>query len=247
MSAGDRRRRGGARCERGRRRGARRSGPRSRPCGTDVSDAAAVEALAARAVERFGAVHVVCNNAGVVTLGPTWEQSARRLAVGARRRPVGRRPRRAARSCRSCCARASPATSSTRRRSPGSCRHRRSRPTTSPRPASSRSPRRSTWSCARPGRRSACRCCAPGVVPTRIAESGRNRPGGGGRTPLDIPTQARAAADGADRRRRSPTAWSTPIVDDRFWIVTHEGSFDLVAERAAGITDGGRPSAPPVF
>jgi NAD(P)-dependent dehydrogenase (short-subunit alcohol dehydrogenase family) len=40
---------------------------------TDVSDAAAVEDLAARTVERFGAVHVVCNNAGTVVTGRTWE------------------------------------------------------------------------------------------------------------------------------------------------------------------------------
>ena len=33
---------------------------------TDVSDADAVEALASRAYERFGAVHVLCNNAGVM-------------------------------------------------------------------------------------------------------------------------------------------------------------------------------------
>lgn len=32
---------------------------------TDVSDEAAVDTLAAAAVDRFGAVHVVCNNAGV--------------------------------------------------------------------------------------------------------------------------------------------------------------------------------------
>jgi NAD(P)-dependent dehydrogenase (short-subunit alcohol dehydrogenase family) len=32
---------------------------------TDVSDGAAVEALARATIERFGAVHVVCNNAGV--------------------------------------------------------------------------------------------------------------------------------------------------------------------------------------
>ena len=43
---------------------------------TDVSDAAAVEALAAASYERFGAVHVVVNNAGVVTRGAAWEQSA---------------------------------------------------------------------------------------------------------------------------------------------------------------------------
>jgi NAD(P)-dependent dehydrogenase (short-subunit alcohol dehydrogenase family) len=39
---------------------------------TDVSDEAAVNALAAAAVDRFGAVHVVCNNAGVSTLADPW-------------------------------------------------------------------------------------------------------------------------------------------------------------------------------
>jgi NAD(P)-dependent dehydrogenase (short-subunit alcohol dehydrogenase family) len=37
---------------------------------TDVSDAAAVRALADEALERHGAVHVVCNNAGVSPVGP---------------------------------------------------------------------------------------------------------------------------------------------------------------------------------
>jgi NAD(P)-dependent dehydrogenase (short-subunit alcohol dehydrogenase family) len=40
---------------------------------TDVSQAAAVEALAARTLEAFGAVHVVCNNAGVGLGGVSWE------------------------------------------------------------------------------------------------------------------------------------------------------------------------------
>src|SRR5262249_58484696 len=39
---------------------------------TDVSDEAAVNAVAAAAVDRFGAVHVVCNNAGVVSLADPW-------------------------------------------------------------------------------------------------------------------------------------------------------------------------------
>src|SRR6201993_896176 len=39
---------------------------------TDVSDEAAVNALAAAAVDRFGAVHVVCNNAGVATNTDPW-------------------------------------------------------------------------------------------------------------------------------------------------------------------------------
>ncbi len=43
---------------------------------TDVADAAAVEALAVAAYERFGAVHVLCNNAGIVPGGrfrPIWD------------------------------------------------------------------------------------------------------------------------------------------------------------------------------
>ena len=39
---------------------------------TDVSDNEAVEALADAAVERFGAVHVVCNNAGVSSRADPW-------------------------------------------------------------------------------------------------------------------------------------------------------------------------------
>jgi NAD(P)-dependent dehydrogenase (short-subunit alcohol dehydrogenase family) len=40
---------------------------------TDVSSGADVERLAATALEAFGAVHVVCNNAGVAPLGTVWE------------------------------------------------------------------------------------------------------------------------------------------------------------------------------
>ena len=39
----------------------------------DVSEPAAMDALAARVLARFGAVHVVCNNAGVGAGGPMWE------------------------------------------------------------------------------------------------------------------------------------------------------------------------------
>lgn len=40
---------------------------------TDVSEAESVDALADATLERFGAVHVVCNNAGVSRGGPMWE------------------------------------------------------------------------------------------------------------------------------------------------------------------------------
>jgi NAD(P)-dependent dehydrogenase (short-subunit alcohol dehydrogenase family) len=39
---------------------------------TDVSDEAAVQALAAATLEHFGAVHLVCNNAGVATMADPW-------------------------------------------------------------------------------------------------------------------------------------------------------------------------------
>ena len=42
---------------------------------TDVSRAADVEALARRTIETFDAVHVLCNNAGVFSAGPSWELS----------------------------------------------------------------------------------------------------------------------------------------------------------------------------
>ena len=42
---------------------------------TDVSDGAAVEALAARAYDEFGAVHLLCNNAGVFQAGVLWDRT----------------------------------------------------------------------------------------------------------------------------------------------------------------------------
>jgi len=42
---------------------------------SDVSKAADVDALAAAALERFGGVHVLCNNAGVSVGGPMWEHT----------------------------------------------------------------------------------------------------------------------------------------------------------------------------
>jgi NAD(P)-dependent dehydrogenase (short-subunit alcohol dehydrogenase family) len=43
---------------------------------TDVADAKSVDALAQAALEAFGAVHIVCNNAGVgQSLRPIWEFS----------------------------------------------------------------------------------------------------------------------------------------------------------------------------
>lgn len=42
---------------------------------TDVAQAAAIEALAQQTLSTFGAVHLLCNNAGVAASGPVWEMS----------------------------------------------------------------------------------------------------------------------------------------------------------------------------
>jgi NAD(P)-dependent dehydrogenase (short-subunit alcohol dehydrogenase family) len=42
---------------------------------TDVSRAGDVEALAHKTLEAFGAVHLLCNNAGVATIGCIWEST----------------------------------------------------------------------------------------------------------------------------------------------------------------------------
>jgi NAD(P)-dependent dehydrogenase (short-subunit alcohol dehydrogenase family) len=49
-----------------------RFGVKSLSIPTDVSDEDAVRALAAAAVERFGSIHVACNNAGVESMADPW-------------------------------------------------------------------------------------------------------------------------------------------------------------------------------
>lgn len=42
---------------------------------TDVSNALEVENLAVRILDAFGAVHILCNNAGVICSRPVWEHT----------------------------------------------------------------------------------------------------------------------------------------------------------------------------
>lgn len=61
---------------------------------TGVRDAGAVESLAAATLDAYGAVHVLCDNAGVWTLGRQWETELAdwRWVVDVNRRP-GRQAR----------------------------------------------------------------------------------------------------------------------------------------------------------
>jgi NAD(P)-dependent dehydrogenase (short-subunit alcohol dehydrogenase family) len=53
-------------------RAIRRAGAEALAVQTDVARAEDVEELASRTIDAFGAVHVVCNNAGVAISGPVW-------------------------------------------------------------------------------------------------------------------------------------------------------------------------------
>jgi NAD(P)-dependent dehydrogenase (short-subunit alcohol dehydrogenase family) len=55
---------------------AERTGVRALAVKTDVRDREAVEALADAAYDAFGAVHVLCNNAGVLLMGPMQDMNA---------------------------------------------------------------------------------------------------------------------------------------------------------------------------
>jgi NAD(P)-dependent dehydrogenase (short-subunit alcohol dehydrogenase family) len=54
-------------------RGLTENGARTLVVPTDVTRADAVSGLAERTLDAFGAVHVVCNNAGVFAAGPSWQ------------------------------------------------------------------------------------------------------------------------------------------------------------------------------
>jgi NAD(P)-dependent dehydrogenase (short-subunit alcohol dehydrogenase family) len=212
----------------------------------DVSRWEDVEGLAAATIDAFGAVHVVCNNAGVVTLGSTWEQplvdwrwvldvdlwgviNGIRTFV-----PI-----------------------LLRQGTEGHVVNTASIAGLVP------SPTIAPYNVAKAGVVAASETLdmelreigapigvsvlCPGVVPTRIAESERNRPGGASTaTELDLPTQHELPPT-ALRPEQIADLVVAAIRDNTFWIVTHEGSAELIEQRCLAMTGGGRPEIPPVF
>ena len=211
---------------------------------TDVSDAGAVDALRDHAVERFGGVHVVCNNAGVVTLAPLWAQTLDdwRWVIGVDLWGVINGVR-------------SFLPLMLDQGEPGHIVNTASIAGLVP------SPGIAPYNVSKAGvvalsetldmelREAGApigvSVLCPGVVPTQIAASGRNRPGGA-TGPLDIPTQ-----DALPPTALTPAQIADAVLDavhaDQFWIITHDGSADVITRRAAGMTGGGRPVAPAVF
>jgi len=204
---------------------------------TDVSDPVAVEALAAAAYGRFGAVHVLVNNAGVVTGGPAWEQSLEDwnwvLGVDLWGVVHGVRafvPRMLAGGA------------------PGHIVN------TASIAGLLAMPGIAPYDVAKAGVVSLSECLhfdleavgapigvsvlCPGRVRSRIGESDRNRPGGAAGTHYRpgtvVPDTVLSAEATADLVLAS-------ILADRFWILTHDGYDEWITRRAEGIL-AGRPT-----
>jgi NAD(P)-dependent dehydrogenase (short-subunit alcohol dehydrogenase family) len=88
----------------------------------------------------------------------------------------------------------------------------------------------------------------PGFIATRIIESGRNRPQALGDT-ADAPAVARTTAGAEPTMEADDVA--AMVVDavrtGEFWILTHQAYRPVIQARAAGIGTGGRPSQPPIW
>jgi NAD(P)-dependent dehydrogenase (short-subunit alcohol dehydrogenase family) len=87
---------------------------------------------------------------------------------------------------------------------------------------------------------------APGWIPTNIAKSARNRPA---ELSAVAPSHGRSTTTGVQ-----PTMTADDVADqvlaavrtDRFWILTHDIYRAVIRERAAGIGTDARPHIPPI-
>jgi NAD(P)-dependent dehydrogenase (short-subunit alcohol dehydrogenase family) len=88
----------------------------------------------------------------------------------------------------------------------------------------------------------------PGFIATRITESARNRPGELTDT-APVPEVARTSAGVVATMDAAEVA--DQVVDairtNRFWILTHGDYRAVIRERAAGIGTDARPAAPPIW
>ena len=216
------------------------------PVRVDVSKEAEVQASPQPTIDRFGAVHVVCNNAGVAARGRSVVRPAQLVGVGDGRQLLGRRPR---------LPRVPPAPRRRRRAHRQHGLDRRAVPRASARATtrrstpSWRSPSSSTTRSRSPGCRSASACCArAGCAPTS------SRPTATGR-PSSAPSPTTTRRDAVTRQHieralaegRTPASVADAVADavtaDRFWVIPHQDFLDLCIERWATIAERARPAA----
>ena len=207
---------------------------------TDVSQADQVEALAAAAYERHGAVHLLCNNAGVVHRGAAWEQSLEdwEWVIGVDLWGV---------------------IHGVRAFLPRMLEARGLGHVVNTASVAGLVPflEIASYDVAKAGVVSLSESMyldlknqeapigvsvlCPGVVNTRIYESARNRPGGTpetGESMVDSPSQhSPEAVDAADVADQVLDA----VRNERFWVLPHPAYADLARERAQAMTAEGEP------
>ena len=213
----------------------------------DVSRAEDIDRLATVAFERFGAVHVLCNNAGVVKRARSWAltEDDWRWVLGVDLWSVVHAvrafvPRMLALG------------------EPGHLVNTASMAGLLP------IPNLAAYSVAKSGvvalsevlqldldaegAQIGVSVLCPGFIPTRITESERNRPTQLGDT-SSAPPVARTTAGVTPTMDADEVAGQ--VVDairaNRFWILTHDDYREVIRDRAAGIGTDARPVAPPIW
>ena len=214
----------------------------------DVSDGGSMDALGRRVVDRFGTVHVVCNNAGVAASGPIWTltEADWQFTLGVNLWGVihGLRV----------------FTPHLVRQNEGHVVNTASLaglvsvPGMAPYNASKHAVVTISETlygelAARPDNRVGVSVLCPGFVQTRIHESERNRPTEL-RNPKREPTEQQAAMadtmraliqegipveDVAERVHRA-------VVEGEFYVFTHDHTVPATRQRMEAIVDGGRPA-----
>ena len=214
---------------------------------TDVSQAADIDRLATLAFDRFGAVHVLCNNAGVVKRARSWDltvddwrwvldvdlwsviHAVRAFVPRMLEQPEG-----------------------------GHIVNTASMSGLLP------IPNLAAYSVAKSavvalsealqldldaeGASIGVSVLCPGFIATRITESARNRPVGLTEAAATT-TVARTTAGVEPTMDAAEVAGHVvdAITANRFWILTHQAYRDVIQQRAAGIGTDARPTAPPIW
>jgi NAD(P)-dependent dehydrogenase (short-subunit alcohol dehydrogenase family) len=219
---------------------------------TDVGSADAMDALAARVLERFGGVHVVCNNAGVAGGGRVWELEsadwefvlrpnlwgvihgvrvfAKRLVAQDEGHVVNTASVAGLLSI------------------PGLGPYNVSKHAVVTLSETLFAELRAA------GSKVGVSVLCPGFVRTRIFESERHRPGGWQRPADADPALARqreAMIDAVLRDAMAPAAVAQRVLEAirsrRFYVLTHEFTQAAVERRMRAILDGGDPPLPPAL
>jgi NAD(P)-dependent dehydrogenase (short-subunit alcohol dehydrogenase family) len=213
----------------------------------DVSKADQVEGLAKRAFEKFGAVHVLCNNAGIAAGGFTWElsQADWEWVLGVNMWGVihGIRafvPRMITQEEGHVVNTASVAGLIAAPGMAGYCASKHAVVAIS-------ECLHHDLNLAAGGKVKVSVLC-PGWVRTRIADSERNRPTSMPRRPATSAPQAvllenmvRQAVAGGIAPEEVAEQVHQAVLDERFWILTHPNSRRMVEKRMTGIMEDQNP------